>query len=51
MTATATLTVDLDALAHNVHALAAISGAPVHPVVKAELLWPWGDPGRATPVE
>ena len=36
MTATATLTVDLDALAHNVHALAAISGAPVHPVVKAD---------------
>ncbi|QTN21000.1 alanine racemase [Brevundimonas sp. AJA228-03] len=36
MTATATLTVDLDALAHNFHALEAISGAPVHPVVKAD---------------
>ena len=36
MTATATLTVDLDALAHNFHALEAISGAPAHPVVKAD---------------
>ena len=36
MTATATLTVDLDALAHNFHALEAISDAPAHPVVKAD---------------
>lgn len=36
MTATATLTIDLDALAHNFHALEAVSGAPVHPVVKAD---------------
>lgn len=36
MAPTATLTVDLDALAHNFHALEAISGAPVHPVVKAD---------------
>lgn len=32
----ARLTVDLNALARNFHALAAISGAPVHPVVKAD---------------
>jgi len=36
MTAPAILTVDLNALAGNFHALAAISGAPVHPVVKAD---------------
>jgi alanine racemase len=36
MTATASLTVDLDALAHNFHALGAVAGAPVHPVVKAD---------------
>ena len=32
----ARLTVDLNALARNFHALAAASGAPVHPVVKAD---------------
>jgi alanine racemase len=36
MTATATLTIDLDALAHNFHALEAAIGVPVHPVVKAD---------------
>ncbi|MES2833312.1 MAG: alanine racemase [Pseudomonadota bacterium] len=36
MPSPATLTVDLNALAHNFHALEAISGAPVHPVVKAD---------------
>ncbi len=36
MLAPATLAVDLDALAHNFHALGAVSGAPVHPVVKAD---------------
>ena len=36
MTAPAILTVDLSALARNFHALTAISGAPVHPVVKAD---------------
>jgi alanine racemase len=36
MTATATLTIDLDALAHNFHALEATIGVPVHPVVKAD---------------
>lgn len=36
MPSPATLTVDLNALAHNFHALAAVSGAPVHPVVKAD---------------
>lgn len=36
MPAPATLTVDLDALARNFHALEAIGGAPVHPVVKAD---------------
>jgi alanine racemase len=36
MTAPARLTVDLDALARNFHTLAAISGLPVHPVVKAD---------------
>jgi len=36
MTAPATLTVDLDALAHNFHALEALTGVPVHPVVKAD---------------
>ena len=30
------LTIDLNALAHNFHALEAASGAPVHPVVKAD---------------
>jgi alanine racemase len=30
------LTVDLDALARNFHALEAVGGAPVHPVVKAD---------------
>lgn len=35
MTAPATLTVDLNALSHNFHALEAVSGVPVHPVVKA----------------
>lgn len=36
MTAPATLTVDLDALAHNFRALEAVTGVPVHPVVKAD---------------
>lgn len=36
MPSPATLTVDLNALAHNLHALEAVSGAPVHPVVKAD---------------
>lgn len=36
MTALATLTVDLNALAHNFHALKAATGVPVHPVVKAD---------------
>ncbi|MBX9709394.1 MAG: alanine racemase [Caulobacteraceae bacterium] len=36
MTAAATLTIDLDALAHNFHALEAAIGVPVHPVVKAD---------------
>ncbi|KPF84220.1 alanine racemase [Brevundimonas sp. AAP58] len=36
MTATATLTIDLQALAHNFHALEAAIGVPVHPVVKAD---------------
>lgn len=36
MTALATLTVDLNALAHNFHALRAATGVPVHPVVKAD---------------
>lgn len=36
MSAPARLTVDLDALARNFHALSAISGAPAHPVVKAD---------------
>ncbi len=36
MPSPATLTVDLKALAHNFHALGAVSGAPVHPVVKAD---------------
>ena len=35
MTAPASLTVDLNALSHNFHALEAVSGVPVHPVVKA----------------
>ncbi|WP_396593247.1 alanine racemase [Brevundimonas sp. R86498] len=35
MTAPATLTVDLDALSHNFHALETLTGVPVHPVVKA----------------
>ncbi len=35
MTAPASLTVDLNALAHNFHALEGVSGVPVHPVVKA----------------
>jgi alanine racemase len=35
MPAPASLTVDLNALSHNFHALEAVSGAPVHPVVKA----------------
>ena len=35
MTAPATLTVDLNALSHNFHALEAVSGVPVHPGVKA----------------
>lgn len=34
--APAVLTVDLDALARNYHTLAAVSGRPVHPVVKAD---------------
>jgi alanine racemase len=36
MTATATLNVDLSAIAHNFHALEAASGVPVHPVVKSD---------------
>lgn len=36
MPSPATLSVDLNALAHNFHALEAVSGAPVHPVVKAD---------------
>jgi alanine racemase len=36
MPSPATLTVDLNALAHNFHALEAASGVPVHPVVKAD---------------
>ncbi len=36
MPAPATLTVDLNALAANFHALEAASGVPVHPVVKAD---------------
>lgn len=36
MTAPATLTVDLNALAANFHTLEAVGGAPVHPVVKAD---------------
>ncbi len=36
MTTPATLTVDLNALAHNFHALEGIAGVPVHPVVKAD---------------
>ena len=35
MTAPASLTVDLNALSHNFHALEAVTGVPVHPVVKA----------------
>ncbi len=35
MTVPATLTVNLDALAHNYHELARVAGVPVHPVVKA----------------
>lgn len=35
MTAPATLSVDLAALSHNFHALEAVTGVPVHPVVKA----------------
>lgn len=36
MPSPATLTVDLNALAANFHTLAAVGGAPVHPVVKAD---------------
>jgi len=36
MTAPARLSVDLNALARNYHTLAAISGSPVHPVLKAD---------------
>ncbi|MFT4955683.1 MAG: alanine racemase [Brevundimonas sp.] len=36
MPSPATLNVDLNTLAHNFHALEAISGVPVHPVVKAD---------------
>jgi alanine racemase len=36
MTAPALLTVDLNALSHNFHALEAVTGVPVHPVVKAD---------------
>ena len=36
MTATATLRIDLQALAHNFRALQALTGVPVHPVVKAD---------------
>jgi alanine racemase len=35
MSTPATLTVDLDALSHNFHALEAMTGVPAHPVVKA----------------
>lgn len=35
MTAPASLSVDLNALSHNFHALEALTGVPVHPVVKA----------------
>ena len=35
MTAPASLTVDLNALSHNFHALEDLTGVPVHPVVKA----------------
>lgn len=35
MTAPASLTVDLNALSHNFHALEALTSVPVHPVVKA----------------
>lgn len=35
MTAPASLTVDLNALSHNFHALEALTGVPAHPVVKA----------------
>ena len=35
MTAPASLTVDLNALSHNFHALEGLTGVPVHPVVKA----------------
>ena len=35
MTASSNLSVDLNALAHNFHALAALTGRPVNPVVKA----------------
>tara|TARA_R110002051_G_scaffold17017_2_gene50445 strand:+ start:164 stop:1201 length:1038 start_codon:yes stop_codon:yes gene_type:complete len=36
MPSPATLSIDLNALAHNFHALEAIGGVPVHPVVKAD---------------
>lgn len=36
MTASSSLTVDLNALSHNFHALGALTGVPVHPVVKAD---------------
>lgn len=36
MPSPAVLSVDLNALARNFHALAAVAGAPVHPVVKAD---------------
>lgn len=36
MTAPALLTIDLVALSHNFHALEAVTGVPVHPVVKAD---------------
>ncbi len=36
MTTTATFSVDLNALAHNFRALKAMTGVPVHPVVKAD---------------
>ena len=36
MSAPTALAVDLNALAHNFHALEAVAGAPVHPVVKAD---------------
>lgn len=35
MTASSSLSVDLNALSHNFHALEALTGVPVHPVVKA----------------